>query len=670
MHQPPADGPRDRGSRLESWKQIAAYLGRSTTTVQRWEEEEGLPVHRLSHAKKGSVFAFTGEIDAWQLSRTISPERQTNTDTPSIPTDLAPKSGIAEPRSAARALLALVSMVAVMLTWLAWGQRARVLPEPALEPRIVVGEPTHEAMPSLSPDGKWIAYAWELGTFGVHIKPLDGGPPRRLTDIVPSSFPSWSPRGDLVAFLGREPNRRFALYVTPAAGGTARKLTVIAGIGHCWHPDGHVIAFADRNSDGEPFSIFSIDIRTSARRRLTTPPLGIFGDTHCAFSPNGRTLAVGRFANRAQSDVFVLAPPESKSSTPRRLTTNFVGVEGLVWAPNGRELVVGSRIGLWRVRADSPTEQKPQLLASRGQSAAFPSFSRPRDGRATSLAYESNELDVNIWAWRNGIDGQRNVTRDHRSWDDHPALSPDGRRIAFASVRSGHNEIWVADLHGGHPRQVTFHEGPIVISPRWSPDGQYIAFTSQLAGNRDIYVIRTDGSESRRITSEPSQEDNPSWSGDGKWIYFRSDRSGIGRIWRAPFGGGAAVAVTSGEASQGIESADGGTLFFVRSETSAGLWSVPAGGGNEAFLVADVREGWWDVAADGVVFKRPPASESSEDAEICLYDPMSGTTARILTIAGGKEQFPGFSVARDRSVIVWTQAEPHQSDIMLIAPWH
>ena len=51
--------------RLESWKEIGAYLNRSVTTVQRWEQEEGLPVHRLLHAKSGSVYAFTHELDAW-----------------------------------------------------------------------------------------------------------------------------------------------------------------------------------------------------------------------------------------------------------------------------------------------------------------------------------------------------------------------------------------------------------------------------------------------------------------------------------------------------------------------------------------------------------------------------------------------------------------------------
>lgn len=55
--------------RLESWKEIAAYLGRDVTTVQRWEKREGMPVHRHLHAKRGSVYALPAELDAWKQSR-------------------------------------------------------------------------------------------------------------------------------------------------------------------------------------------------------------------------------------------------------------------------------------------------------------------------------------------------------------------------------------------------------------------------------------------------------------------------------------------------------------------------------------------------------------------------------------------------------------------------
>ena len=70
--------PRDRvgsqESRLDSWKEIAAYLGRHVTTAKRWEKREGLPVHRHLHEKLASVYAFRGELDAWWRSRRVQLE--------------------------------------------------------------------------------------------------------------------------------------------------------------------------------------------------------------------------------------------------------------------------------------------------------------------------------------------------------------------------------------------------------------------------------------------------------------------------------------------------------------------------------------------------------------------------------------------------------------------
>jgi TolB-like protein/Flp pilus assembly protein TadD len=68
ISRPNTHGDR-RGRRLESWKEIAAYLGRDVTTVRRWERREGLPVYRILHSKLGSVYAYTTELDAWRDSR-------------------------------------------------------------------------------------------------------------------------------------------------------------------------------------------------------------------------------------------------------------------------------------------------------------------------------------------------------------------------------------------------------------------------------------------------------------------------------------------------------------------------------------------------------------------------------------------------------------------------
>ena len=62
--------------RLESWKEIAAYLDRDVTTVQRWEKREGMPVHRHLHDRSGSVYAYSSELDAWRQSRKLRLETE------------------------------------------------------------------------------------------------------------------------------------------------------------------------------------------------------------------------------------------------------------------------------------------------------------------------------------------------------------------------------------------------------------------------------------------------------------------------------------------------------------------------------------------------------------------------------------------------------------------
>ena len=69
--------------RLDSWKEIAAYLNRDVTTVQRWEKREGMPVHRHLHDRIGSVYASRTELDAWVRGRNFPAEQESGNNVPS-----------------------------------------------------------------------------------------------------------------------------------------------------------------------------------------------------------------------------------------------------------------------------------------------------------------------------------------------------------------------------------------------------------------------------------------------------------------------------------------------------------------------------------------------------------------------------------------------------------
>ena len=95
-------------------------------------------------------------------------------------------------------------------------------------------------------------------------------------------------------------------------------------------------------------------------------------------------------------------------------------------------------------------------------------------------------MNVNIW--RLDLHGSPPQTRELVTSSRRqlaPSISPDGRRIAFDSDRTGGNEIWVCDADGSNALQLSFFGIQETGTPRWSPDGKMIAFDSRIGGSGD-----------------------------------------------------------------------------------------------------------------------------------------------------------------------------------------
>ncbi|HEU4389592.1 MAG TPA: LpqB family beta-propeller domain-containing protein [Blastocatellia bacterium] len=154
-----------------------------------------------------------------------------------------------------------------------------------------------------------------------------------------------------------------------------------------------------------------------------------------------------------------------------------------------------------------------------------------------------------------------------------PAISPDRSEIAFASG----GDIWTVPVSGGEARLLI--SNPATESrPLYSPDGRKLAFVSNRTGGGDIYVLTFDTGDFKRLTFDDGLEQLDAWTRDGKWIYFSSssrDISGMNDVFRVSSAGGTPMQVTADRYTTEFFSApspDGSTIAFSARGNALGQW--------------------------------------------------------------------------------------------------
>lgn len=200
--------------------------------------------------------------------------------------------------------------------------------------------------------------------------------------------------------------------------------------------------------------------------------------------------------------------------------------------------------------------------------------------------------------------------------DADPAVSPDGRRLAFVSARDGDEEVYVSGPGTGDPRRLT-RNGVPDLRPAWSPDGRWIVWQSGPAGAADLRVMRADGSGKRLLVGGPGDDAEPAWSPDGQRIAFTSNRSGRRQLWVVSADGGEPeqLADVPGRTRSPAWSPGGLRLAFAREQAGdADLWTLDLTSG--AILQVTRGPGWdshpdWAPTAERIAFARAEAGRSS-----------------------------------------------------------
>ena len=256
------------------------------------------------------------------------------------------------------------------------------------------------------------------------------------------------------------------------------------------------------------------------------------------------------------------------------------------WSPDGRWIAYHSESPDFDVFVVSVDGGEPRQVTS------GPAVDRPRgwlrDGSAVIITRTGQGDEVTMVAPVNGDPPRR--LGPQMAGDQHVALSPDESRLAFDVHQGGGNAtVWVQDVNGGEPRQLTTENLENASVPyMWSPDGRFLAYTSQRTGTRDIYIADVTSGESRQLTSDVRDDYQARWSPDGTWIAFLSDRGGQTDLWVVPAAGGNAVRVTN---DRSVElnprwTPDGRALTYTRSQTDVELGLLPADGGAGRILLS------------------------------------------------------------------------------------
>lgn len=496
--------------------------------------------------------------------------------------------------------------------------------------------------PAFSPDGSTLAFAWiPPGATDSHIYLVrdDGAPPTQLTFSGGSERePCWSPDGSKIAFV-RQGVGESAFYVISPRGGPERRIAT--------NPVPQVVGFLSwlsnrvllmREAGNGTSHLVKFDLETGAKEQITFPPPALSDGTPLA-SPDRQSIAFLRTTSDTTLDLYILpanAPPRSEA---RRLTFDEHAKREFCWTPDSAGIVYHTLDSYYYIPAQGGAPRKVPTLQS--FNGSFTLRAAGRKGILEAAAVRNRRGD-SIWRASLSSPGAetpvptRFISSGSGSVDVDPALSPDGRQLAFLSIRSNSVEIWLTDIFGGNPTQLSSMGGPELYAPSWSPNGKYVVSAGRFDGYNNIFRISTTGGANPEILYRSLQPLSlPAYSPDGRWITFTAPADNTDQLFRIPASGSGQPERLTREGGQVHQHSPDGEWIYFSHRRSPGLWRMPSKGGPAELVLDSVipfLNRAWKVVPSGAIYFAAQDPGSSK-VEIRRYVPRARKVERILVTA-------------------------------------
>lgn len=670
----PPESPSEK--RLDSWKEIAAYLNRDVTTVQRWEKREGMPVHRHQHDRIGSVYAFRGELDAWAGSRNL-PTAQENGKSVILPGAPAPPlpAELSNSRTRWKPVVALaLAGVALVIGAGLWLHRTEYFWQNPIANARFQTVTDFDALAqdaAVSRDGQFVAFLSDHdGHMDVWVTQVGSGQLHNLTqgrapELVNPSVRTlgFSPDGSLVAFWVRRQDAAgsadIGIWAVPTLGGQPRPY--LEGAAEFdWSRDGSRLVYhttgpgdpmfvtdGSRGPEGRP--IFIAPAGLHAHFPLWAPDaaflyfvegslpdkLDIWRIPPAGGTPERITSHLAHVSHPVLLDrrtlLYLATDPDGSGPwlfgldvsrrIPHRLTSGVDRYTSLAASADGRRLVVTlatPKTTLWRLPiSDRPTSPSSAAQISLTTSTGF----SPRLGPNYLLYVSATGTSESIWKIAGGTGAELWSGQGSRVFGG-PAISPDGRYIAFSVRQHGQTLLYVMQADGTNARIVA-DSLDLQGAPAWAHDGQSITTAAEDHGVPHLYRVPVDGSQPAPFIPEYSVD--PAWAPDGRFVLYSGPDIGTTFSVKAVTAEATAYPIPAMTLTRGTRHLaflhGGRALVLLRGEIQhKNLWLIDLENGTErqlTYVTPDFDISDFDISPDGreVVLERV-----QERSDVVLLD--------------------------------------------------